>query len=124
MNRRRAFAAALLALAVFGGCGDSDGGDVDTDDETTTTEAADRVETTSVVLKNIKFAPEEIAVKEGDTVTWTWDDGTVPHNVVFEDFKSEIQEKGTYEHTFTETGVFEYKCTVHPTMAGSVEVTE
>lgn len=126
---RRAFAAALLALLLLGGCGgdDSSGTGDDAPDATstsTTAEAADRVETKTVVLKNIKFSPDEITVKKGETVTWQWDDGTVPHNVAFDDFKSEIQEKGTFEHAFTEAGVFEYKCTVHPTMSGSVEVTE
>ncbi len=34
-----------------------------------------------VVLKDISFKPETLAVSKGTTVTWKWDDGDVPHNV-------------------------------------------
>ena len=30
---------------------------------------------------------------------------------------------GTYVHTFTSQGTFNYKCTIHPTMTGTVTVT-
>lgn len=120
MRPRRALAAAAVALAALGACGDSDSG---TDASPTTTAAAGEASAT-VVLKGVKFNPERVRIKVGETVTWQWDDGTVPHDVAGDDFKSEIQEQGTFEHTFEEPGVFDYKCTVHPTMTGSVEVTE
>lgn len=127
-SSRRAFGAVLFALLALAGCGGGDDGDGDSAAETTagapTTAAEDRVEASTVVLKNVKFAPAAITIKKGDTVTWNWDDGTIPHDVAFDDFKSEVQESGTFEHTFEEAGVFDYKCTVHPTMKGSVEVTE
>ena len=127
MTPRRALAVAAIALAALSGCGDSDGdSDVSAASTTTTTTASEpATEPNTVVLKGVKFNPERITVKAGDTVTWKWDDGTVPHDVNGGDaFKSEIQEEGTFEHTFTEAGEFEYKCTVHPTMMGTVEVTE
>ena len=120
MRSRRAFAVAAISLAALGGCGGDDGGS----DAAPTTTAAEAADVSTVVLKGVKFNPERVSIKTGETVTWQWDDGTVPHDVSGEGFKSEIQEEGTFEHTFDEAGVFEYKCTVHPTMTGTVEVTD
>lgn len=124
----RAFGALVFSLVVLAGCGSDEGGDAGTDGDgasaSSTTAGGDRVEASTVVLKNVKFAPGEITVKKGDTVTWQWDDGTIPHDVDGGEFKSEVQESGTFEYTFAETGTFEYKCNVHPAMTGSVEVTE
>ena len=117
---RRAFAIVAVALAALGGCGDGDDG---SNAAPTTTAASGEGEST-VVLKGVKFNPERVSIEAGETVTWRWDDGKIPHDVAGEGFKSEIQEAGTFEHTFDEAGVFDYKCTVHPTMTGSVEVTE
>lgn len=126
MRLRRAFAIAAIALAALGGCGESDSGSdaTPTTNAAPGTTAADGAGSSTVVLKGVKFSPESVSVKAGETVTWEWDDGTIPHDVSGEGFKSEVQESGTFEHTFSEAGVFEYKCTVHPTMTGSVEVTE
>lgn len=126
---RRALGAAVFALVALAGCGSDEASDTPVINDSTgasssTTAGGDRVEASTVVLKNIKFAPAEITVKKGDTVTWQWDDGTIPHDVDGGEFKSEVQEKGTFTHTFAEAGVFEYKCNIHSTMTGSVEVTE
>ena len=122
MSPRRVGALAVILIALLGACGDaaSDG-----DEESTTTSAAAAADPDTVVLKGIEFRPERISVQVGDTVTWRWDDGNVPHDVNGgDDFKSEVKESGTFEHTFAEPGVYEYKCTVHPAMTGAVEVTE
>ena len=121
MRSRRALAVVVFALAAFTGCGEGDGGSAAAP---TTSAAGDEGGPSTVVLKGVKFNPDRVSIEVGETVTWQWDDGTVPHDVAGEGFKSEIQEKGTFEHTFDEAGVFEYKCTVHPTMTGTVEVTE
>ena len=123
MSARRGLALGLMAVALLGGCG---GGSEDSAAPTTTAADGDDADDAStVVLKGNKFTPQRVSVQVGETVTWEWDDGAVPHDVNGGDvFKSEIQEKGTFAHTFAEAGTFEYKCTVHPTMTGSVEVTE
>lgn len=79
----------------------------------------------TVVLRNIAFRPKTVTVKVGETVTWVWDDGSVTHNVVFDDLpvKSNIMTKGTFRHTFSEPGTFRYRCTIHPSMTGAVVVT-
>ena len=79
----------------------------------------------SVTMKGIAFNPAEVTIKAGDTVTWTNED-SVGHDVTGDDFKSGdaggIGQGDTFEHTFDTAGTFDYVCTVHPGMEGSVKV--
>lgn len=68
-----------------------------------------------------KFVPSTIEVLPGDTVTWDFR-GAVQHNVVGDGFKSENQKDGSFEHTFNSAGTYDYVCTLHPGMKGTVEV--
>ncbi len=76
-------------------------------------------------MEGIKFVPPEVTVAAGDTVTWTNND-TVGHDVTGDDFSSgEAGAMGggdTFEFTFDQAGTFDYVCTVHPGMEGSVTV--
>jgi plastocyanin len=80
---------------------------------------------TQVVMEGIKFNPASVTVSAGDTVTWTNDD-SVGHDVTGDGFKSgdpgAMQNGDTFEHTFDKAGTFDYVCTVHPGMEGSVKV--
>jgi len=76
------------------------------------------------------FLPSELTVSVGETVTWD-NDSSVIHTVTsgsFEDgpdsvFDSSIVMSGdTFTHTFTETGQYEYFCSIHPWMTGTVIV--
>lgn len=78
----------------------------------------------TVTLSDSQFTPEHITVETGIEVTWIWDDGSRSHDVVGEDFASDIQTEGTFTHTFTEPGSYEYVCTLHQGMEGTVTVTE
>ncbi|HIH74373.1 MAG TPA: hypothetical protein HA306_03745 [Methanosarcina sp.] len=47
------------------------------------------------------------------------------HTVTGSIFDSDVLEEGdTYEFTFTETGTFEYYCSLHPEMEGTIIVTD
>jgi plastocyanin len=78
-----------------------------------------------VSMESIQFDPAEVTVGAGDTVTWTNDD-SVDHDVTADSFSS--GESGgmapgdTFEHAFEEAGTFDYVCTVHPGMEGTVVV--
>ena len=76
-------------------------------------------------MKDIKFNPATVTVKAGDKVTWTNND-TVGHDVTGDDFDSGdpggLQNGDTFAHTFDKAGTFDYVCTVHPGMEGSVTV--
>jgi plastocyanin len=80
---------------------------------------------TDVSMEGIAFVPAEVTVPVGGTVTWTNND-SVPHDVTADSFSS--GEPGgmaggdTFEHTFEEAGNFDYVCTVHPGMEGTVTV--
>ncbi|MEA2332073.1 MAG: hypothetical protein QOH58_2211 [Thermoleophilaceae bacterium] len=132
MNRLLALLLACLALGlVASSCGGDDeesggGGNAETTAETTEQPAGEGGgASTEVSMEGIKFDPGEVTVKAGDTVTWVNDD-TVGHDVTGDDFKSgdpgAMASGDTFDHTFDEAGTFDYVCSVHPGMDGSVKV--
>jgi plastocyanin len=82
---------------------------------------------TKVSMKDIKFVPMNVTIKQGQTVEWTNND-SVTHNVTKEsgpgpEFKSANLNGGdTYKFTFKTAGKFDYVCTIHPNQTGSVTV--
>ncbi|MCD2117130.1 MULTISPECIES: cupredoxin domain-containing protein [Rhodococcus] len=77
-----------------------------------------------IVVRDVHFAPVDVTVPVGGTVRWTFDDGGVLHHVGSEgEFDSGIIPEGSFEHTFTTPGVYEYHCSVHRYMTGTVTVT-
>ena len=80
---------------------------------------------TDVRIVNFAFAPANIVVDVGTTVTWTNDD-VVPHTVTSDDgdeLDSELLNPGdTFSHTFDTPGAYAYHCTPHPNMLGLVTV--
>ena len=78
-----------------------------------------------VTIDNFAFAPATLTVKAGTTVVWTNHDEE-PHTVAASDgsFHSPGMGTGaTYSHTFGAAGKFDYVCSIHPMMHGSVVVT-
>jgi plastocyanin len=70
------------------------------------------------------YQPSDLTVGLGQTVTWR--NGTLDkHTVTSVDglFNSGVMVTGSsFSVTFTKAGTFDYKCTIHPTMHGSVLV--
>ena len=85
--------------------------------------SASREPAEAVAVRDDLFEPEEVEVAAGETVEWNWE-GNNPHNVSSDDFKSKIQTEGTFRHKFEDPGTYDYICTVHPSMVGSVTVTD
>jgi len=77
-----------------------------------------------VAIQGNAFQPPVIEVAPGTTVTWAFDDGGVEHNVVGDQWQSEVQPSGTYQHTFDQPGSYPYTCTLHIGMDGRVEVVD
>ncbi|HZQ32833.1 MAG TPA: cupredoxin family copper-binding protein [Mycobacterium sp.] len=80
---------------------------------------------TAVSIDNFAFSPASLTVKAGSTVTWTNHDEE-PHTVVANDnsFHSPgLDANGTYSYTFHAPGTFDYICSIHPFMHGTVVVT-
>ncbi len=105
--------AALLALAL-GACGTGDA---------SIGAAPGGTEGPTVAIEDLAFSPETLAVEAGDTVTWVWKDGAIDHDVSRHDFESEAMSEGTFRHRFDEPGTYDYVCTLHPNMTGTIEVT-
>ena len=77
-----------------------------------------------VKIDNFTFAPAELKVPVGTTVTWINGDD-IPHTVVSTDkvFKSKVLDsEEKYSFTFTTAGSYPYFCSIHPKMTGKVIV--
>ena len=104
------FAAALI----FAACEDNDNGNNDN---------AGPAEN-EVWMQNNAFDPETINISKGTTVKWINKDD-VDHTVTGSDglFDSKTVAGGdTFQHTFDSTGIYDYVCTIHSGMSGTVNV--
>ncbi len=93
----------------------------DTDDNDTDTEQRPANE---VGMTAASFVPADLTVTAGTTVRWV-NTSNVAHNVVSETglFTSEILNPGqAYTFTFDVAGIYDYECTIHPGMTGTITV--
>jgi plastocyanin len=80
----------------------------------------------AVTIKDMKFSPDSLEIKVGDTVVWTNSDDR-DHTVVDSGnaFKSDNLKPGkTFSYKFEKAGKFSYTCTYHPRMKGTITVTD
>jgi len=93
---------------------------------TTASPAGPAVAADQVSITNFSFMPAAITVKAGTTVTWTNNDEE-PHTVFSGagGVKSPVlaSHQNTFSFTFSKPGTFDYNCTIHPFMHGTVTVT-
>lgn len=101
---------------------------------TFTTSASDPPPTAAVSLFGLRFNPANVVVQVNTgtagvgEVTWTWNDSPTGHNVTFTSgptprpANSTTKDAGTYSATFTTVGTYEYTCTLHQGMNGTVRV--
>ncbi len=76
----------------------------------------------TVGMAGSTFQPSNVTITVGESVTWANDDAVI-HTVVGETFSSgNIAPGATFTHTFDEPGIYEYECTIHPGMIGTVTV--
>jgi len=78
-----------------------------------------------VNIDDFAFVPATLTVHAGSTVTWTNHDEE-PHTVAASDgtFHSPGMGTGaTFSHAFAAAGTFDYVCSIHPMMHGTVVVT-
>lgn len=75
-----------------------------------------------VAIQSFAFNPVSVEISTGDTVKWTNMDSAT-HIIKGSTFESGSLAKGdTYEFVFTEPGVYDYICSIHPSMKGTVTV--
>jgi plastocyanin len=78
--------------------------------------------TVGVNISGFAFGPSSVQISVGDTVKWLNLD-SVPHQVHGSNFDSgQIRHGYTYSYTFTQPGTYNYSCSIHPSMQGTVTV--
>jgi|GEM_PF-2830591 len=106
-----------------------------TTEATTTTTIAESTTTSmpmsssyySIDISGFSFAPSALTIRVGDTVTWTNLDSAI-HTVTFSGSaslsSSGLQEGDTHSASFDAVGTYTYICSPHPSMQGTIIVTE
>ncbi len=77
-----------------------------------------------VSIANFAFVPQVITIVPGDSVTWSNDDGA-PHGIAFKDGSpgsDSILPGKTFTRAFDRPGTYEYNCSIHNYMTGTVVV--
>lgn len=124
--------AALIAVAlVASGCGDGAFGMGDHHDEmhgggggAPQTPVQSDASQVNVEIADFDFSPRELTVQAGAAITWTNSD-SVPHDATDEDGawgSGTLKQGESATITFDSPGEYEYLCTIHPNMKGTVTV--
>jgi plastocyanin len=81
------------------------------------------VSANTILIKKFAFIPANITVKVGSTVRWVNQD-SVPHRLMFTDGTSSQVLAGmdTWSRKIDLAGTYDYVCTIHPDMHGTVIV--
>jgi PGF-CTERM protein len=84
-----------------------------------------QAEETMVNIEGFAFQPATLTVPSGTVVTWTNQD-SAPHTVTSTDGKFDsgsLSQGQEFSFNFTQPGVYDYYCKIHPYMRGRIEVT-
>ena len=124
LRLRRALlpAAGLLVSVALAGCGGSSSGG----GTPTAAPASVASGTATVTIQSFGFHPSSITVTAGTKVTWVQKD-TTPHTVKGSGasaflHSSPLNQGQTYTATFSKPGTYNYICSIHPDMHGTVIV--
>jgi plastocyanin len=76
-----------------------------------------------VGMSPTSFIPAQLTIKAGETVVWKNTD-SILHTVTSNDglFNENVQPGATFSYTFTAAGTYNYVCTLHPGMNGTIIV--
>ena len=112
--------AALLTTLLLGACSD--------DDPAPAASANGSAETAAggdaVIIEDFTYKPAELEVKAGTTVTFTNKDEFL-HTATATDKSFDtgnLEQDAASELTFDEVGTFDYLCTIHNSMTGTITV--
>ena len=87
-----------------------------------TTELTKEIEEVTIAMKDFAYDPKTITVKQGTKVIWTNNDMVI-HDVKSDTFTSGDLNKGdSFEYVFDQKGSFDYLCTYHSSMTGTIIV--
>jgi len=77
-----------------------------------------------ITIKGMKFTPDSVTIKAGQSVTWTNGDQR-DHTVAADDgsFNSgNLRPGDSFTYKFAKAGKFKYACSLHPRMKGEILV--
>jgi len=125
-------AAALTAVALAAsGCGDGVFGMGDHHEEmhrgaggAPQTPVLSNASQVTLDIHDYDFSPRDLTVQAGTAITWTNRD-SVPHDATGEAggwATGTLKQSESVTISFDAPGVYDYLCTIHPTMRGSVTV--
>lgn len=84
--------------------------------------AASQNQGNQVNIQGFAFSPAELTVKVGTTVKWVNMD-PANHQIKSSLFGSKVLSTGqSHEFTFKTVGTYNYSCSIHPTMTGTIIV--
>ncbi len=118
IHRRRRSRIGLAVIALLGA-------DVaSAADEAGNAAAAGPAPTPGVTIRGFMFHPQSLTVKAGSTVTWTNRDEE-PHTIASATglFRSgAVDTNEAFSFRFDRPGTYQFICTIHPTMVGTIVV--
>lgn len=117
---RIAFIVLVIAFAAY--CG---GGGSTAPNPTAPPPTAPPPTAATVTMDNARFQPPDVTVAVGGTVTWS--NGSVVVHTVTSNTNAwepgpDLDPDATFQVTFTQAGAFDYRCTLHQGMTGTVSV--
>ncbi len=77
-----------------------------------------------VEIDDFAYKPDPVTIEEGGKVIWKNED-SVPHTATAEDGSFDtgtIEEGKLKSETFKQPGTYDYVCSIHPEMHGTIEV--
>lgn len=86
--------------------------------------SGDAVRSVEVEIEDFSYRPDPVTIEEGGKVIWKNRD-SAPHTATAADGSFDtgtIEEDKIKSETFKEPGTYEYVCSIHPQMHGTVEV--
>lgn len=97
--------------------------------ESTSASESIPIDPNSISIDDFAFNPAKLTIKKGTKVTWTNNDDArhdiTPTGGASDFLASKLLTNGeSYEFTFNTVGTYTYKCSPHPYMKGTIEVTE
>ncbi len=84
----------------------------------------------NIDIKNFAFSPNTITIKAGDKVTWTNQD-SAPHTITSDSNSNSnsgtlnsqtLDASDTYTYTFNDKRIYNYHCSIHSGMKGTIIV--
>lgn len=112
---------AAMLLLLGAGCYSSTASNNNTNSTTNTAASGN-----TVSIQGLAFSPASLTVVQGTTVTWTNND-SVSHTVTGDQGgpnSGTLAPGQSYSFTFSTVGSFPFHCSIHPSMTGTITVTQ